>query len=150
MMRHVSLGVVAVALFACGGGSGGGGGDPGGLDTAFRGLWVGTFTFDGALTGSDSGQLAFSVAGNSAQIGYLCPDGTGTVTATGSGNTANWSGTLACAPTAGSSNCPAAVFTFSSLTSTLNGASVNVLTQGNLSGCPSGNGPFTLSFTGTH
>ena len=148
MVRHVILGLVAVSLSTCGGSSG----SPGqaGLDTAFRGLWVGTFTFDGALTGSAAGQLAFSVSGNSMQVGYLCPDSSGTVTASGTGDSASWSGSLVCPPTAGASSCPAAVFTFTSMSTTLSAATVNVLAQSSLSGCPSGNGPFTLNFSGTH
>jgi hypothetical protein len=147
-MRKVMLGLVAISLSACGGSSG----SPGqaGLNTAFGGLWVGTFTLAGAITGSATGQLAVSVSGDSMDVGFLCPDGTGTVTASGSGNSASWSGSLVCPPTSGASNCPAGVFTFSSMASTLSGTTLNVLAQSNLSGCPSGNGAFTLSFSGTH
>jgi hypothetical protein len=42
------------------------------------------------------------------------------------------------------------VIAFSSVTATLNGTTLNVLAQTNLSGCPSGNGAFTLNLSATH
>ena len=145
-MRKVVLGLVAVSLSACGSSSG----SQAPLNTAFAGTWAGTFAFAGSISGSPSGQLTITVNGNSMQVGYLCPDGTGTVTASGSDNAASWSGSLVCPPTSGFSNCSAAVLTFSSVAPTLSGTTLNIPAQGNLSGCPSGNGPFTLHFSATH
>jgi hypothetical protein len=146
MMRRAVLGLVAVSLSACGSSSSG----QAPLNSAFAGTWAGSFAFTGALTGSASGQLTITVSGNSMQVGFMCPDGTGTVTASGSGNTASWSGSLVCPPTSGVSNCSAAVFTFTSVAPTLSSNTLNVLAQGNMSGCPSGNGALTLDFSATH
>ena len=145
-MRKVILGLVAVTLSGCGSGSG----SQAPLNSAFAGTWAGTFAFAGAINGSPSGQLVITLNGNSMQVGYLCPDGTGTVTASGSGNSASWSGSLVCPPASGLSNCSAAVLTFSSVAPSLSGTTLNALAQGNLSGCPSGNGAFTVNFSATH
>jgi len=145
-MRKVILGLVAVWL-SCGSSNS----SQAPLNAAFAGTWAGTITFSGTITGSANAQLIISgVNGNSMQIGPLCPDGTGTVTATGSGNTASWSGSLACAPTSGLSNCPSAVLTFTSLSSALSGTTLSGTADGNLSGCPSGNGAFHINFSATH
>jgi hypothetical protein len=56
------------------------------------------------------------------------------MTATGSGNTASWSGSHACNPVP-VTNCTAVTITYSNATATLNGATLLVVATGTGSGC---------------
>jgi hypothetical protein len=60
-------------------------------------------------------QLIVEVDGNSARVSHVCPDSTGSLTATGSGYSASWSGTMACPPVL-FSNCSSVVVTYTNAT----------------------------------
>jgi hypothetical protein len=63
--------------------------------------------------------LAIEVNGSSAQISQVCPDNTGSLTATGSGDSASWSGTLVCPPVLFGS-CSSVAMTYMSASVELN------------------------------
>ncbi len=74
----------------------------GGLNTAFNGEWRGTTTLKNGegrtyITSTDTPQVV-EVQGSKGTLKGVCFDGTGNITATGSGNTAEWGGTLYCQP----------------------------------------------------
>jgi len=56
-------------------------------------------------------ELTIEVNGNSAQVSHVCPNSTGSLTATGYGNSAYWSGTMACPPVV-FGNCSSVVMTY--------------------------------------
>ncbi len=51
---------------------------------------------EGNMVAYGQGQLVIAVSGHTAEITNVCPDYSGAVSATGSGDSATWSGTLAC------------------------------------------------------
>jgi hypothetical protein len=152
MTRNPLIIVAAVALAACGGSSNSSSTGPlPDLDPAFGGTWNGmvTVTVPGVAPSSAPGQLMVATSGKTATITQVCPDGSGTVLATGSGDAAAWSGSLTCPPVA-VSVCPAVTATLTSASATLGaGAStLTVLASGSASGC-SYTSDVTLGFVGT-
>ena len=90
-VRRAILGMVTSLLCACGSGPGA----P--LNSALAGTWTGPVTvnyFGNAA--SYTGHIVVAVSGNAASVAGVCPYGSGTLTATGSGNSATWSGELVC------------------------------------------------------
>jgi hypothetical protein len=121
------------------------------LNPAFGKTWTGTTTIRalGLTPTSYAGQLTVAVSGDSATVTKVCPDGSGAVSSTGSGNTINWTGNLACPPIA-VQTCSAVTFTYSSATLTLSadGSTLTAEASGQLSGC-GGSTSITASFVGT-
>jgi hypothetical protein len=68
------------------------------LNSAFGKAWLGTstVTIPGQAPVSFTSQLNITVSGDNATLTNLCPDGSGSLTATGSGNSAAWSGSVSC------------------------------------------------------
>ena len=79
----------------------------------------------------------------------LCPDNSGTITASGNANTATWTGTLVC-PAHMIGGCSIA-YTFTSATATLSsdGTTLTALGSGTYTGCGGAGGSFTYTFSGT-
>jgi hypothetical protein len=121
-----------------------------GLNPAFTGTWNGptVATLSGVAQPTYTAQLVVVVSGSSATVSRVCPDDTGTMTMSGSGNNASWTGTLVCPPKAFGS-CAAVTVTFTSGTATLssNNLSLAALGSGTATGCGS-TAPVTFSFNG--
>jgi hypothetical protein len=167
-MRKLILVVACALLSACGNSDSPLNGAP--LNTAFTGTWTGTTdayeVISAAVNGCapnecgwddrDTGQIVIAVSGNSMTVSEICPgdippgvppprnaSGMITMTGTGSGNSATWSGNYAC-PAYVLQGCEQ-VITYTSATATLNGSSLKVLASGTAAGCLPGN--ITVTFT---
>ncbi len=142
-MKRALLVVFAAALTACSSAAT--------VNTAMAGTWFGTYTvtFAGQSPFSYTGQIIFSVAGDMLTATDVCPDNSGTLVATGSGNTATWTGTLVC-PAHDVGGCPTLAYTFTSATATLDSAGTTMMTQGSgtYTGCSGSSGSFTFTFSG--
>src|SRR5438128_1306077 len=92
-IMKIGLGLIFATVLACGGSSSGGS-----VNTAMNGTWSGpaTLTISGEPSQTLSGQLQVAVSGKNATFTGVCLDGSGSVTAHGSGNSASWSGSLVC------------------------------------------------------
>jgi hypothetical protein len=123
----------------------------GGLNLA--GTWYGDLyvVYEGQLTGYPR-PILVTVNGNSAQLGPFCPDGTGSLTATGSGSVATVSGSLAC-QAASIGSCPSVALTYTSATADLivpmapDDPFLSIAAAGIAAGCEL-EGPFTANFRG--
>jgi len=135
------LGLIFASALACGGG--------GNLNTAMNGTWAGpaTLTISGESPQSFTGSIQVAVSGDTATFSGICLDGSGSVTAHGSGNSASWSGSFPC-PAAPFTGCSSVVLTLQSASATLNGSTMNAQGGGNAAGCGISKG-FTLSIAGT-
>src|SRR5207237_87701 len=123
--------LIAIALAcACGGSSGG---SPN-LDPAFSGTWTGPATLVVSGQGSQSytARIVIAVSGQTATVADVCLDGSGSITAQGSGETASWQGSLTCPPVA-FSNCSSVTEVFQSATTTLNGNALSAQGSGAIS-----------------
>jgi len=121
-----------------------------GLNPAFTGTWNGptVVTLSGVAQPAYTGQLIIVVSGSTATVSEVCPDSSGTMTMSGSGNNASWTGSLVCPPKA-FGTCAAVTVAFASGSATLssNNLSLAALGSGTATGC--GNtAPVTFSFTG--
>jgi hypothetical protein len=154
-MRKTTLALTAVALLTACGGSGGGG-EPAALpqadlDARLGGTWPGTLTItpQGYAASNALASLDVVVTGRTATLSRLCPDGTGSVAATGSDRSAAWSGSLVCPPVAVAGLCASVVATLSSATGTLSadGLTLTVDALGSGAGCSTRLG-FTMRFVG--
>jgi hypothetical protein len=142
----------ARALAGCGGGSGGAGTEPpADLNPAFSGTWNGNtlVSVPGFPSSSYPSQLVVDSSGKTATITKVCPDGSGTVAATGSGNAVAWTGSLTCPPVAISA-CPAVTATLTSASGSLStdATSLTARALGTASGC-SFTTSVALTFVGT-
>ncbi len=158
-MRRVYVLFALVCFVACGGSDNGSNTDGGGgstpvapLNPALGGTWNGTtvLTLAGADPIAYPSQLIVSVTGQSATAKHVCPleGDPGTITLTGSGDAAFWSGTLACTPIQ-AAECQAFTFTFRNASAALNpGGTVSAHASGSGSGCGVSL-DFTFSFVGT-
>jgi hypothetical protein len=118
------------------------------VPTTLAGIWKGIFVFRGNVTGSYFGELTVAVDGDSAQIDDFCPDGGGTLSATGSGNSAAWQGRLAC-PSISVKGCSSVVLTFNFATATLNDRTLTLVAAGSVAtpaGCVYSGGDVSVTF----
>lgn len=148
-MRYVLLSAVLLVAAACGGSDDGGGGSGPVFNSGFTKTWNGTasVTIGAGSPFSYSAYMVLAVAGNQMTVGAFCPDGSGSVSVTGSGDTATWTGSYACPPVS-MTGCGAVTFTFTAAMVTLNsGPSLTSQGSGTGNGCSVTN-PFTMSFTG--
>ena len=122
------------------------------LGGGYYGEW--TQTLGESPSQSHEGPLTLAVSGQTLTVSGICPDGSTSIKAIGSGESASWMGTLACpATTVGS--CAAAVVTFTSVkvyveVDDMNDGDLNQLSlegAGNYSGCGT-SASFTYSFDG--
>jgi hypothetical protein len=141
MKRHLLV-VVALGLSACGSDK---------LNPAFAGLWNGAATLTmGTYSATGIVQLAITLPSeNSLTIAPVCLDSTGSITATGNGDSASWNGTLACQPV-GIGQCASVTVTLQSGTGTLSsdGKTLTAQASGTAVGC-STTSPFSWQFVGT-
>jgi hypothetical protein len=151
MGRFAAVLVAALTMTSCGGT------DPppptGPLDTGFAKIWngvptvacVGFATFTYPAT-----PVEITVSGNSLTARLLCTVGSGiSVTATGSGSTATWAGSLSC-PLDVPEGCPSGlVFTHTSRTYTLNANGTLTVSGTATMSCSGGTTDCTTSFPGT-
>ncbi len=142
--------LVALSLAACGGSDT----PAAGLNPAFAGTWDGitAVTIPGVTPITYQGQLAISLSGNAAGVSRVCPDGSGSLTMTGTGNTASWTGSLVCAPIAVTcSGTPGTLnITLTSATGSLSADTTTLTAQGSgtATAC-GGSTTVTFSFVGT-
>ena len=143
-LAAITVVAAAITLAACGGS------DTSGLNPGLAGSWSGN-----SILGSDSTLIAqwpatvtVTVSGQNGAMTPICPGGSGTITASGTGNTANWTGTLQCPPFELGS-CATAVLTWTTARATLSADGTSLLSyaSGQLSGC-SQNTPVYLNFVG--
>ena len=150
MRRFAAILVAALTMTSCGGT------DPAPaapLDTGFARTWTGVPTV--ACTGFapvtyPPASVEITVSGSSLTSTLLCTVGGGiSVTATGSGSTATWSGSSSCPPDV-QEGCPSGlVFTHTSRTYTLNAdGTLTVSGTGTLS-CGGATTGCTTGFSGT-
>ncbi|HUM10588.1 MAG TPA: hypothetical protein VLT82_06530 [Myxococcaceae bacterium] len=142
-MRRSLLLVVAVGLVACGSDK---------LNPAFAGLWNGaaTLTMGTFSSTDDNVQVTIILPSESTlTIAPVCPENTGSITASGNGDSASWAGTVACQPVAIAS-CAAVTVTLTSGTGTLSsdGKTLTAKASGTAAGC-SQSQPFAWQFVGT-
>jgi len=142
-IMKIGLGVIFATVVACGGSSGGN------LNTAMNGTWAGpsTLTITGQSPQSFTGEVQVAVSGQNATFSAICLDGTGSVVAHGSGNSASWSGSYPC-PAVQFTGCSSVVMTFQSASATLNGSTMNSQGTGSAVGCGISTG-FTIAINGT-
>lgn len=98
---------------------------------SLAGIWDGTFTFRGKVTGSFTGEVAVNVDGESVEIDDFCPESGGTLIARGSGTSASWQGQLGC-PAIRLRGCPSATFTYNFVNATLNEDTLTVVAAGTI------------------
>jgi hypothetical protein len=96
---------------------------------ALAGVWAGTFTFRGSVTGSFSGEVPVAVDGDSVEVDDFCPESGGTLTMRGLHNSAAWQGKLACSAIR-MKGCPSATFTYDFVNATLNEGTLTVVAAG--------------------
>jgi hypothetical protein len=95
------------------------------------GIWEGTFSFKGNMTGSYSGEIAVAVEDGSAEVTDFCPDRGGTLKAMASREAASWQGDLACPPIA-IKGCTSSVIHYNSARATLNGSTLVLVAAGDV------------------
>ena len=142
--------VAVLTLAACGGSDS----PAAALNPAFAGTWDGitTVTIPGAAPIAYQGQLVISLSGASAAVGRVCPDGSGSLTMTGSGNAASWTGSLVCAPIAVTcSGSPGSLnITLTAAAGSLSGDTTTLTAQGSGTATACGSATtITFSFVGT-
>lgn len=128
MLKRAAVLIAGALLCACG------------LDSSLAGKWQVvsfTTTVDGGfgnIVAYGQGELDISVSGGSATIANICPDYSKAVNATGSGETASWSGALLCEPIPIES-CSSFTATYSGGTVQLKDSVLIVVAQGTGTGC---------------
>jgi hypothetical protein len=91
---------------------------------------MGTADFTGVVSGPEQVEFSVTVHGNSAQVSGVCIAGGGIVTATGVGNSASWTGAVAC-PEGVVNTCSAdGILTYSSLTLSLSDTTLTTTAAG--------------------
>jgi len=142
-----TLRLAVLALFVVGIGWGCSGDS---VNPRFAKTWTGTatVTIPGASPLSYPSQLTITVSGDSATATNICPDGSGSVTAHGNGDTINWTGSVDCPPVALS--CGSATLTYKTATLTLSNDGKTLTAQGSGTASVCGvSAPITTSFVGT-
>jgi hypothetical protein len=115
---------------------------------SLAGIWEGTFSFRGNVSGSYVGEVAVAVEGDSAEVSDFCPERGGTLTATGTGEAAAWQGHLVCPPIR-LKECAAAALNYDFATATLEGGTLRVVATGTVdtpAGCGETSGPISVTF----
>ena len=140
-MRRCLLVVITLGLAGCGSEK---------LNAAFSGLWTGPATLTmGSYTATETVQLTITLPSETTlTIAPVCPGNVGSITATGSGNSASWSGSQVC-PAFAIGSCASVTVTLTSGTGSLSsdGKTLSAQESGTASGC-STNVNFSWSFSG--
>jgi hypothetical protein len=90
-----------------------------------------------------------AVSGQTATVSAICPDGSGSVSAQGSGNSAQWQGSFTCPPVALAGTCAAITLTHQTASLMLDSTGTLTATGSGLaSGCGI-TSALTLTFDGT-
>jgi hypothetical protein len=147
-MWRVLLAACAVALCACGssGGSTDAGtgsiaiGGPGDNAPAFVGNWSGTLTFidpgSGDVVDTETATIPIiETAANTIVLDESCPDGTGLPASVTSATQFGITAPFACPTFTGDTSCASIVFTFTTLSGSLAGTSLNFSGQVSAAGC---------------
>jgi len=142
-MKRALLIIPLLATVACGSDK---------LDPAFAGLWTGaaTLTLGSSSATDDTVQVSITLPSEtSITISPVCPENTGTITATGKGESFSWTGTTTC-PAAAIGSCASMVVTLQSGTATLSSdlKTLSASASGTATGC-SQTSPFGWQFVGT-
>jgi hypothetical protein len=98
---------------------------------SLAGIWAGTFSFRGSLTGAYTGEVTVAVEGGAAELADFCPEKGGTMTATAAGTAASWEGHLAC-PAVPLKGCASAALSYDIATATLEDNTLLVVAAGNV------------------
>lgn len=145
MNRMAVLAVAALAL-ACGG-SDGGSAD---LNPAFSGTWWGpsTIAAAGYQPYTYQSSMVVAVSGHTATVANICPTGSASLTTSGSGNEASWTGNLVC-PAVSFGGCYALTLTIQTGSARLNSnGTITVQGTGTATGCGN-NMNVTYTFIGS-
>jgi hypothetical protein len=146
MQRTLALVVAALSVAACSGSDGHA------VNPALSGAWTGT----SVLAYRDYPGIAWiyptrvtvSVDGDTAQLSGTCPDGSGSMTAQGAGDSVDWRGTMTCPPDHLDNFCSAAELIFQAATATLKpDGTLTVSGSGVWDGCGASI-PVTVTFSG--
>jgi hypothetical protein len=142
--------VSALAVSACGGSDTPAASlDPGSLNPAFAKSWNGTITATATMPGSTpvshGWQMIIAVSGANATVSRICADGSGTVTMSGSGNSASWTGSWVC-PVMPFDSCAAFVFKWTSASVVLSSDNATLTAEGSGSGGGTGCGASSVTF----
>jgi hypothetical protein len=150
MLRLLAAAAAALILAACGDDGGAAAPAPATpLNPAFSGTWTGTTTVSspGVAPFSYSSSVVIAVSGQTATVSAICPDGSGSISAQGSGDSAAWQGSFTCPPIA-LDTCPAVTLTYQNASMTLNAnGTLTASGSGIASGCAI-TLPVTLTFNG--
>jgi hypothetical protein len=115
--------------------------------TSFAGIWVGTFNFQGSITGRYSAEITVTAEGGALEFEDVCPNkggGTLAASASGSGEFASWQGDLAC-PAISIKQCPSLVLTYNDATAALRNGTLTVVASGTV-GCVGLAGEVSVTF----
>ena len=107
------------------------------LDAALAGKWsVVSFIaiVGGNMVANGQGELVITTSGSTADVANICPDYSGGVRAIGSGDSAAWSGTLAC-PATPIDTCNSFSMSYTRTTVRLLDSVLNVVAMGTGTGC---------------
>ena len=123
-MHRLAL-VLLLALAACGG-----------VDPDFAGTWRGTVVYQipGDVPLSAQGSFTLAADGDTLRASGICPNGSGSIEASGSGPEVTWTGDYRCAWPPGSA-CSTSVLMYNTITIILSGATVVARGEGVLAGC---------------
>ena len=137
-----TIAAFALLVVACG--------SSGGINPAFGKRWKGPamITGVGMLPLTYDAALTVDVLGETANVFEVCPDDSGQITVTGTGNTVQWTGKYQCAPIDMGGCVVRITYTSAKATITDDGQSITVGANGDLSGCGIATGIRT-SFSGT-
>jgi hypothetical protein len=126
--------------------------DPGSLNPAFGKTWSGTITATATMPGSTpvshGWQMITAVSGANATVSRICADGSGTVTMSGSWNSASWTGSWVC-PVMPFDSCAAFPFKWTSASVVLGSDNATLTAEASGSGTGCGASSVTFKFVGT-
>lgn len=114
---------------------------------SLAGIWEGTFSFRGNVTGSYTGEVTVAVDGSSAEVSDFCPQRGGPLNATDFGDGASWQGHLSCPPIS-FEGCTSATLSYDFATATVEGETLRVVASGSVdtpAGCGQ-SGPIAVTF----
>ncbi len=114
---------------------------------SLAGIWDGSFSFRGNVTGSYTGEVTVAVEGSSAEVSDFCPQRGGPLDATDFGDGASWQGHLSCPPIS-LAGCAAATLSYDFATATVEGGTLRVVASGTVdtSAACGQSGPIAVTF----
>jgi hypothetical protein len=115
---------------------------------SLAGVWDGTFTFRGNLTGSFNGEVTIAVDGETVDIDDFCPKNGGTLSVRGSKDSAVWQGKMTC-PGIAVEGCPSASLTYETVNASLKESTLTLVGAGTVNTdprCSGSSGVLSVAF----